>query len=403
MLCTNNSGSKCEITYEIAGYLLGKDRKEASRRINISALRNDSGAMMGRVVCPPDTQTVNICCCINKGTMTLGANADRGVVSGGECINVDYSYRNESTVPILGVHVALTQEMNWSANGHSANVHHILAKKDLHVDSEGQGSLQSIQLCVDPGAKETYDGRKIKVRHYLKVVLNTKCCVTNPEVCTIICVQPPRSTKISTNPASNPITTDQEIEIQIPPNWNPQTEPCIEIPIANVVLSGEETFYSTSLHDEAPEYKSPVYQSLNSHEILPSAPIESVHPLDKIKRDMDYTFDHKGLVDNLTTDTTYKATFEKLPPIQYADILSRVRSVFDQPYCARRIAEIIDNFSCAHVAAACERLSTIYRANIVKEIAPLARDLAKNKNVIEEKLGSFEKLQCKDALSIGNF
>merc|ERR1719410_134031 len=110
---------------------------------------------------------------------------------------------------------------------------------------------------------------------------------------------------------------------------------------------------------------------------------------------MDNAFDHKGLIDNLTTDARYKVMFEKLAPIEYADILSRVRNVFDQPYCARRVAEVIDYFSCAHIVAACERMSEIYRANIVKEIAPLARDLAKNKHAIEEKLSSFEQLQCR--------
>jgi hypothetical protein len=188
----------------------------------------------------------------------------------------------------------------------------------------------------------------------------------------------------------------KEDEIQLPPGWSPNTAAAVEIPTAYVVGYGDD-FYPTP---SAPEAEAEVVVDPSAPLLPPQGGAASVRSLDQIVNQMDRAFDHYSLLERLSHEPGSQEILENLSPDQYALLLTKVKSVFDQPKCAKLMGETLGpKFTCAHVVAACRKISNLYRTNVVNATAPLCVDLNVNKGLIGNTLDGYEKIQCQDVLS----
>ena len=57
----------------------------------------------------PDTKPVKLCCCINRGSMALGATADDTLVGRGQTVNIGMACKNDSTTNIQGINAKIVE------------------------------------------------------------------------------------------------------------------------------------------------------------------------------------------------------------------------------------------------------------------------------------------------------
>eukprot|EP00957_Ditylum_brightwellii_P071919 5466395-Ditylum_brightwellii.AAC.1 len=92
--------SHCEVRYSIgahlvqpggAGGLFNRITKSWLRALPKELIITDkpqlAGIIAGGIALPPEAQSINYCCCFNRGTMTLGAELERAILSPGDTAN----------------------------------------------------------------------------------------------------------------------------------------------------------------------------------------------------------------------------------------------------------------------------------------------------------------------------
>eukprot|EP00966_Prymnesium_polylepis_P045223 1047625-Prymnesium_polylepis.1 len=164
----------------------------------------------------PDTKAVYLCCCINRGTMTLGATADDTLVGRGQTLSIGMACRNDSTTEIQGIGAKISETVVWRAGGHHNQSTRLVAscefqpsdvagtdklsKEELAAVTEDAqqggggrsaayqelfnqlvGGHQRRPMTCAADARDTYRGRVITCTHGMNVMLSTGCCITNPE------------------------------------------------------------------------------------------------------------------------------------------------------------------------------------------------------------------------------
>jgi len=227
----------CKISYEIKSIIKGSGffvNYNASHAVQIVAAPSFTGQLIpynGE----PVTTAVNLCCCCNRGTMTLGAYMDTTVIEKGRAATVHFACRNHSSVPVDSVTVRVIQKCHWNAGGRSANSTRTLfqttfdkqhmrealervtkdeTNRTRSVDSLRNERLtimeelrvgQNKQIAVIPmDSHVTYVGEIIKIAHELRLTVQTDCCIDNPEVRIPLLISEPRPV---VPPPSQPTTT----------------------------------------------------------------------------------------------------------------------------------------------------------------------------------------------------
>eukprot|EP00904_Undaria_pinnatifida_P000771 jgi/Undpi1/10695/HiC_scaffold_29.g13143.m1 len=166
------------------------------------------------VLVGPETERVKACCCFNKGSMSIGFEADRSVVAVNECLGLTIIARNDSSTIVKNMHVEILQECTWFAHGHRERVKRSVAaitvershlgevmhpvgegehrgRSATAVESAARMHLQEL-LAGDAGTRYelqvpnncllTLESSLIKVKHFLRVRLKTPICINSPDI-----------------------------------------------------------------------------------------------------------------------------------------------------------------------------------------------------------------------------
>jgi hypothetical protein len=103
----------------------------------------------------PVVVPVTVCCCISKGQMTVGARADKTVLSPMEAITVRSVVKNNSTAEVTSVFSKLSQHATWGYMGHHNYSTHIAAMNQGDPAAfKGAGAMSKEELKRSGGRFE---------------------------------------------------------------------------------------------------------------------------------------------------------------------------------------------------------------------------------------------------------
>jgi hypothetical protein len=216
----NNRGH-CELSYKI-GVTLATPGYIATRTKSIEKIIIIGGASMNPV---PTTSTqsfiepvevpINICGCIGRGTIVIGAIAEKTVLNLGDTTQVNVALMNNSTKNIShGVEIRIYQEAKWNYLQHHNRSDLVLANHNAMPNEEnmimspvtkeekarGQGRVVPssmldmysrlanghgdimCSLTMPGNAAYSYSGALFSIGHRYEVSAMTGCCVTNPTI-----------------------------------------------------------------------------------------------------------------------------------------------------------------------------------------------------------------------------
>jgi hypothetical protein len=308
MLCTSGGShaskrSFCEIRYHLEAYLSlpngGLSRHASKIPVHVRAARQTNIRANDPVFMDPETFPVTSCCFWNKGSVSLGWQADRSTVGPGEMVKVEARGQNRSQLDVESLTAQWVETVTWqTGNGrgkqHARTSRRTIVEQRLSVDPhsspwtardvlrgynnglvQGDDILQNSQiplrfsLRLPEDARTTYTGASVQVQHILLVRINTAggITTTSPELASRVRVE--RSSS-STAPqpifeSTVPVATvvgiptydavdampsydmdDQQpammVQAQLlPPDWNPVQAPTVVIPEAAAVVMDEDT------------------------------------------------------------------------------------------------------------------------------------------------------------------
>ena len=218
-MCAHGGGGDCSINYFFRARLHRPGWLKWDVKAKASVLVSAEPVPMKKypAFVPPSTTRVKFCCCVNKGTMSLGSTVDDTVLARGQNISVGVAAKNDSTVDVKAVRVTVTEIVSWTAAGHWNQSHRCIGKavippeqvagiqklaskaKVSPADASNTNRIlfntlnegkQRTALSIAPNARDTYYGSVIWSKHHLTVKMSTPCCVTNPTNTVIIRVCP---------------------------------------------------------------------------------------------------------------------------------------------------------------------------------------------------------------------
>mmetsp|Transcript_12981 Transcript_12981/g.19404 ORF Transcript_12981/g.19404 Transcript_12981/m.19404 type:complete len:437 (-) Transcript_12981:330-1640(-) len=284
----NDFQSHCEVRYSIGAHLvqpggagglfssITKSWLRASpKELNIIGKPQPAGAIAGGIKLPPETESINYCCCFNRGTMTLESELERAILSPGDAANVFLRCRNDSTTPAFGVQAHLRETITWRADGHQETKSRLIGQQFLSADScpelsplmrlpqkyfgdasynplddaLNRSQRRNLSFFVSRDARDTHQGSLITIDHVLTVTIKTKCCMTNPESSIQVSIQRPPSLTDSAAttaatveapvfPSAPPFQSEETNDIPmaeatvLPPDWSALTADLVTIPMA---------------------------------------------------------------------------------------------------------------------------------------------------------------------------
>jgi hypothetical protein len=355
----------------------------------------------------PVVQDIYFLCCLNRGSVTLGARLENTVLSkSGDPVTLSVECRNNATVQIKEITAELTQQVRWTAKGHSGWRNHKLAKLTFNqsqmrnfqpttqallrgdsVRQQGDQMLRELRdgahnqpLAILPGpALASYQGGVMSIEHKLKITMMTGACVTNPEI-----VIPVRVVETGTSGASN--------------SSAPPAPPPTESAFVPSYFAGDDVISAETIKVHSNPYSTggTVVEGGTDEEIAVwpfSTTSSEAQPasMDKLLTEMKYSVGDLEIVKRYIDDPDWKYLFKSITPSQYAEILKKVDSDFDQPAVAVLIAEHTSNFTCQHVVSAIHITSDWNRATFVEKLFKLCKDSTTNSNVIKQELTDWEK------------
>jgi hypothetical protein len=384
------------------------------------------------VYMPPDTQAVKVCCCINRGSMTLGAMLDTALTTRNDQLNLSFACKNDSTTALVGVDCVITENINWSAGGHRAAATRVVARqhfdpssvggterlkqknKNVSADSVSEaamrdvfnqlqgGGAQSSTLVMAADARDSYNGQIVRCCHYLQVCLQTGCCITNPEVHTPVFVGPPQMPVVQAHAVAVVVLPERDASMQpsappvMPADWNSaKVSAPYQVPMAHAILGG-----TAEAGPDGEEYSPPPPMYGASTAASASAPSVPQGSLAELHVSLDATFDDIGAIRRFIEAPESEFVLHTLTPADFAQIVAKVGLSFDQPLAAVLLADQLGAaMSCAHLAAAIHTASSLARTDLVNKVAPLCHDLSTNSAAIKSTLSPFELMVCERTLN----
>ncbi|CAM9376576.1 unnamed protein product, partial [Hapterophycus canaliculatus] len=214
-----SQGGSCEISYKFKvrlhrpGMLHFDAKGKASLKV-LSRPQHASSPLP--VLAGPDTQTVKKCCCLKRGSMSIGFQADHSAVGLNESVGLTVVARNDSSAEVKNMHVEMNQVCTWFARGFKESKTRTIAsvvvpgtqlraaevgnqrgqsfsaiadtaRADLQ-EQLGSGAGTRYELLVPGDSLLTLQAETIEVKHMLSVVLKTPHCVSSPDVWTPLLV-----------------------------------------------------------------------------------------------------------------------------------------------------------------------------------------------------------------------
>lgn len=383
---------------------------------------------------PPSTIRVRSCC-YDKGSMSLGAHMTTTALAKGQAATICFSCRNSSTVGVDCVFAELKQRIRWTAGGHSQNTSDVIhrvnfstagleaatkedAKRQRGVDSvrretdimldELRGYVNSQPIMLPLTALCTYSGGLIQVSHEIKMwVLTPGCCVDNPELripilaCDTITQQqapplpPPPEAPAIAQPVIQPSAPYEYPQQQHHP---PPSAPVAAIPFSNSGYDHEpEIVYAQPIRVESIHaiLGGAIASGDKEDEVevppIATAQVVQTPSLETLLNEMRDSVGDVDTVDRRVNDPTWKGVFAGMNPNDYATVVSKVQSSFDETQVAVLVAQSISNFSCLHAATAVRIASDWSRTNMVEKLLPYCKDLPQNYTTIKQVLTEWEQ------------
>jgi len=401
---------------------------------------------------PPSIRPVNMCCCINRGTMALGARMETTALAKGQAAAISFSCRNHSSVDVRYVQATMKQRVQWKAGTHSDCRSDVLqsvnfssagmgakAKEEVKysgksreadsVREERETMLRSLreykncqQLILPLSSLSTYSGSLIKVSHEVKLWVETPGCVDSPELripilaCDIV-MQSTSSATISqiSTPQNQPIHPSappcDEDSIFLQNHLAPTTAPPAMAPIpfessedGHGNFGGEQGIvYAQPIRVDTTHavFGGDILSGSNEGDIdvppMAAAQVDTavVPSVDSLLKEMGVSV--AGDVDTVTryvNDPTWTNVFAQMNPSQYAAVVAKVQSAFDETYVAVVLAKALSSsniFTCQHAAAAVRMASDFNRTNMVEKLLPYCHDLQQNHKIIQAALTDWEQ------------
>lgn len=212
--------------------------------------------------------------CSKHGTVALETKFHQNFHSG--TAHVHFRCDNKSTKKFQSIRVSVSESIDWSTNGYIETSRKTLAKvtrdvsmypeltkswrKPYFWERQRQGSDSDQHLPMDhkpwgtielpmgeitANATDTYNGRKVRVRHI--VTLGLICndfCSTNPEASAMVeiyrrplegAVSAPGTIEMS-EAYYEPFQEEPEAQLVLPEDWNATTADIMTIPIAQATV-----------------------------------------------------------------------------------------------------------------------------------------------------------------------
>lgn len=379
----------------------------------------------------PDIQEITLCCCINKGSMSLGCALDKTDLTQHDALTIVFVTENNSSVPLTEVKLSLFERVEFEARHKKAKINNLICQKIFKPEEIiGSSKVTNIRKSLVPGeidknlfdllkvkdahpkknfstflirpdVSPSYVGKSIRVRHQIELVLMTGEMFTNPEA----------TASIKILPSADCIEDEKD-----------SGEPSVENPISqkSVVFPGKlskskfaMSQRTLSIDDDPPDrpdlFRAPsqasvrFFSSQKSSGLLEEENMQKQYPIsyEGILEAMDDTYIDRTLLEEYLENASlgYKPILQSLSSKQYGTIVGEVNYVTDQSTVAGMLAKgLEEKFTCEYVASACRLAESANRADIVKETAEYVVDIHKNHSLIEACLSPFDKLMVKDVL-----
>ena len=443
--------SRCSIEYHLTAYLDNSGSlsilPDYSSTVTVTVLGSSRGEFVGTQI---DLENYAIkSCCADRGTMTMGWDADTTVAAPGGTINVGIMGKNDSIVELRYLQAKLVETVTWSADGHSETIvgeiasseiyvtdntlwtprlslpsrrdrrRHHYETMDGHFGAEILDNRYMAHLHLSPNARDSYVGNLIRVRHCLVVTAVTPgaCCVTSPESSVLVTVQrrmptgttTPYASAVTPTPAvvcenqmsipSAPMelmSTYQEPPMataeMLPNDWSPHESEVVVIPANSVFVQTSAT----------------AHRIFSPHDMMPSAPQENLlrdshqiaSSLAELQAALASSKTPSATLEQKLKDPVVLATTENLSPHEFIETL-KASSRQDTDYVrnARLLASaMVPNFFCRHVLACLWSLPHPIRFQVLREVAPLASDIDTQRLAVERELDPIELAEFRAAL-----
>ena len=395
-----SGGNSCTVVYTIKAILKGSGMIYDYNCQRVIAIKAQP---MERAVQPfegqPSTVQVNLCGCMNRGNMTVGAHMEDTILDKGKTANLSLSCRNHTTVRVQRVEAMLWENTVWQAGGHCHATTKILQKMDFGTQGlerktqlvpRGQ-SLRNDQLemlqelrtatnahmvTMPTHALNTYASQLMSVSHEVHIRVVTNYCIDNPEL--RIPIRTGESGPMSAVAMAHPAPS-APIEIMtasgiIPPNFESAVQSSVVyVPSGQVYTGGaamegeDEDFIIPAVAETVGPSMAVLFKEMN----------DSVADLDIVRRRI--------------ADPAWKSVMQGITPSNYGKMIKLVDLDFDQPKVALAVALQIPNFTCEYTVAAVKGASEWNRSTIVEKLIPLNKDLAANKDIILLELSDWDQ------------
>lgn len=399
----HSGGDSCAIVYKMKAILKGSGvlwNYSCEQPVHVKA--QPKPVERTPFISQPDTQAVNLLCCFNRGTVSLGAKLDCTHLERGTTTGVSVACHNNSTVTIQTVQARLIERVKWTAGSHSSSSN---VNLDLFVFNKNmKGTERQIaagksrvdlnqiyqkivngtnagSLTLPPRALNSYNGSLIRVEHSVVVTIDTPCCIDNPTIY-IPC-----------------LVTEHTIasEVVIAPAVL-MTHPTEEIPMASASVVTTSVVYATSsmaVYGNKPELDIAVLPTPSA----PMEPFDSSPSVSRLLKDMENCITGVEILEKRVVEPSWQPLFTALRPDEYYKILRGLASDFDQVKVAVMLARIVSVFSCDHVVLALRAVTEWNRPSIIEQLIPFCRDFPNNHSKIRNELTDWERIVTERAFS----
>jgi hypothetical protein len=307
-------------------------------------------------------------------------------------------------VQIQSVNAILTEYCEWWAGERRESTSRVLIRHDFghfvgldRVLSRGQVSdtaspqdldtifremnegTHSADIQVPMNALNSFQGSLIKIKHTLEIIVQTKCCITNPTIS--IPVQIGEKGDYST---SAPALAASSLpgDAVIPSHFSEDSTivaSTIVVPGTNITVGGPAMEHET----EEDVVFAPL--DVGTAKLTPS--------LESLLRAMKESVADYDLIGSKGRDPEWRSVFESLSTSDYEKILKQVDSDFDETRVAVAVAQLVGGkFTCDYVVTALKVVSDWNRSNVCEKLLPYCADLKDNQGKIQSELSDWEKL-----------
>ncbi|CAM9717307.1 unnamed protein product, partial [Sphacelaria rigidula] len=127
---SSGDGSSCSIRYKLNArvHRPGMLKFDAKAEAEFTVFSRTQEASLAPVLVGPTTEKVTECCCVKKGSMSIGFQADKSVVGRLERLGLTVVARNDSTAPVKELRIEINQKAHWNAHGYKASKQRTVAK-----------------------------------------------------------------------------------------------------------------------------------------------------------------------------------------------------------------------------------------------------------------------------------